>query len=93
MDELTSLEKQMYFFVQQTNELTEANKSLQNKVTQLEKENEILKLKLEDIEDKVKTGANGSDLFDKDLLNSEEREKLKNRISDLISRLDYHLRS
>ena len=94
MDELNSLEKQLYTFVQKSFESTEKNKRLEKKVIQLEKENEVLRLKIEEIETKLNNSPfSESEIFSNDSLNLEDREYFKSKISELISKIDYHLRS
>ena len=94
MDELNSLEKKLYSFVQKSFELNEKNTRLEKKIHQLEKENEVLKLKIEEIEAKLNNSfLEDPEIFNNDSLNLEDREHLKNKISELISKIDYHLRS
>ncbi len=94
MDELSSLEKQVYKYLQRTGDVVEENKNLQKRIKQLEKENEVLKLKVDDIESKLNnTLVDNEDSSIGSLLGEEEKEELKNRISDLITRIDFHLRS
>lgn len=94
MEELNDLEKQVYVLVQDVEELKNENQGLQEEVDQISKEREVLKLELEETQAQLSNinseGLNGLDgkLFDPD-----EREKLKNKIGDLISKIDYHLRS
>jgi phage shock protein A len=84
MDELTSLEKKVYKYIQQSKELSERNKELEAKIAKLEKENELLKLKLEE------NDSSGNQLS-KNIKKSDPN--LKSRIDDLIDRIDYHLSS
>jgi phage shock protein A len=84
MDELTSLEKKVYKYIQQSKELSERNKELEAKIAKLEKENELLKLKLEE------NDYSGNQLS-KNIKKSDPN--LKSRIDDLIDRIDYHLSS
>lgn len=94
IDEINTLEKQIYYFIQKGDELLEANEELAKKITNLEQENQALKKRITDIETKLsKTLLNEENLFANDSLNLEEREVLKNKISELINRIDYHLRS
>ena len=94
MDELSSLEKQIYKFVQKTNEVSEENKTLQKKMNQLEKENEVLKLKIEDMESKLNNSyIDAEDSQFNNLFAEGEKEEQKNKINDLITKIDYHLRS
>ncbi|MGK9367884.1 hypothetical protein ACSSWA_03175 [Melioribacter sp. Ez-97] len=92
LEELGSLEKEIYYFLQKGQELVEANKLLNEKINLLERENSELKKKISDIESKLsKISENESHLIVSG--NKEEREALKNKISELIERIDYHLRS
>lgn len=94
LDELNALEKQIYYFIQKGSELLEANEALSNRLTLLERENENLKKKITEIESKVsKSLLNEEKFFGNGNLNLEEKETLKNKINDLIARIDYHLRS
>jgi len=94
MDELSSMEKEIYKFVRNSNDLIEQNKSLHKKVKQLEDENEVLKMKVEDIETKLNNAYIDSEnsTFNS-LFNEEDKEKLKAKISDLLTKIDFHLRS
>lgn len=94
MDELSSLEKQVYKFLQKTNDVNEENKTLQKRIKQLEKENEILKLKVDDVEAKLNNAfvdLESSQIGN--LFNDDEKLELKNKINDLITKIDFHLRS
>ena len=92
-DELTALEKQIYVFLQKNEELQLENKELLGRLKNFDKENEVLKLKLQEIETKLNHfEENGSQNYS-EAFNPEEKEELKNKISDLISKIDYHLRS
>ncbi|NMB83650.1 MAG: hypothetical protein GYA14_17720 [Ignavibacteria bacterium] len=94
LDELNALEKQIYYFIQKGSELLEANKALNSRINSLEKENEILKKKISEIELKVnKTLFNEGNLFGSESIKLEEREALKSKIGELIAKIDYHLRS
>lgn len=94
IDELNALEKQIYFFIQKGAELLEANQALSNRLTLLEKENDNLKKKISEIESKVsKSLFNEDNLYGTESLKLEDREALKSKISELIARIDYHLRS
>ncbi len=54
MEELTSLEKQIYFFIQKSEELLKDREKNEKRISQLETENEVLALKLNEIESKSK---------------------------------------
>ncbi|OGU55013.1 MAG: hypothetical protein A2V66_08060 [Ignavibacteria bacterium RBG_13_36_8] len=94
MDELSSLEKQLYTFVQKSFELTDKNSKIEKKMQQLEKENDVLKMKIREIENKLNNSLfNDNSLFNNDSLKLEDRELIKSKISELISKIEYHLRS
>ncbi|MEW6701785.1 MAG: hypothetical protein AB1298_03620 [Bacteroidota bacterium] len=94
LDELNSLEKQIYYFIQKGSEMLEANQALSNRIALLERENDSLKKKVVEAETKVnKSLFNEENLFGSESFNSEEKEALKNKINELIARIDYHLRS
>lgn len=93
MDELSTLEKQVYFLVQKNRELAD-NVVDSNKVNKnLEKENEILKLRIQELETKLANSSSQESginmkaeiAFDKDLM--------KKQIDDLVTVIDYHLSS
>ena len=94
IDELNTLEKQIYYFIQKGTEILESNQALNNRITLLERENDALKKKISEIESKVsRSFVNSENLFGNESFNLEEKEALKNKISELIARIDYHLRS
>ena len=67
---------------------------LEDELIKAQKENELLKLKNKELEEKLRELAfQGTNLFDSDSLNLEDKEQLKSRINELITKLDYHLRS
>lgn len=94
MEELTSLEKQVYVFVQKNYELSDKNLRLEKKLQQFESENEVLKLRIEELESKLNDSSfEENNLFQTDSITVEDREVLRGKISELISKIDYHLRS
>ena len=90
MDELLELEKSVYKLVQREEEVSEEKESLIRELRSLKDENEILKIKLEEAERKLE---NGNENIDPSLLNSEDKEVVKDRIDELINKIDNHLRS
>jgi len=95
LDELNSLEKQVYFLVQKGNELLAKNAALDKKTKQLEKENEVLRLKIEEIEKKLSGTVSN---FDTELFGTlgspiDDKENLKKKINDLIIKIDRQLSS
>ncbi|MFH1197356.1 MAG: hypothetical protein V1720_16780 [bacterium] len=94
MDELSSLEKMIYRFIQKSQESSEAKEELEKQVARLEKENEILKLKIEEIESKYTHSINSERIHNEgNKINLADGEAIKTKINELISRIDYHLRS
>lgn len=93
MNEIVSLEKMIQKFVSEKLELEEENSSLENQVSNLEKENDVLVSKIKDLEKKLNSVAENSAVKGKTKLDLSERENLKNQIDDLITRIDYHIRS
>jgi len=94
IDELNTLEKQIYYFIQKGSELFDANEALNNRIILLERENDLLKKKVIEIETKVgKTLLKEDSIFGNGSLNSEEKEALKIKLGELIAKIDYHLRS
>lgn len=93
MGEIESLEKMVQNFVVEHLEIGEVKSSLAKKVENLEKENEILVLKIKDLEKKISKAEDVSSVRNKTNLDLNERQNLKNQIDDLIERIDYHIRS
>lgn len=92
--EIDSLEKMIQKYVLGNLKLEEKKIALTEKVEKLERENEILITKINDLEKKLnKVEDTSSQSVSKTNLNLTERENLKSQIDDLISRIDYHIRS
>ncbi|MCX6149043.1 MAG: hypothetical protein NTX22_00800 [Ignavibacteriales bacterium] len=80
LDELTSLERQVISLTQKNKELSYDNSRLSVKINELEEQIRSL-YKENDI------------LVNSNSLNLKEREELKQKINELVSKIDYHLRS
>ena len=94
MDELLSLEKQLYTVVLKSDELVDENNDLREEIENLQAENGALKNKLREIETSLATQiSENKDLFSENNIRSNEKKEIKEKIENLISRLDYHLRS
>ncbi len=89
LEELNSLEKQIYTYVQKNNELLLEKEETEKEAVSLRKENEVLKLKNEELEEKLEKGASGM----LDGMDSEERAALKSKLDRLINKIDYHIGS
>jgi len=93
-DELTALEKQIYFFKRKYDELKKYKEDARIRITELEKENMLLKNRVEELEEKLRTGDYVSGQFMEDLFSGvDEKAKLKKRIDELIQKVDNHLSS
>jgi len=93
-DELSALEKQVYFFKRKHDELKQFKEDNKMKLTELEKENNLLKKRVDELEKKIQTGDYVSGQYMGDLFSSmEEKSKLKKKIDDLIKKVDNHLSS
>lgn len=93
MDEIVSLEKMVQKFVIDNVEVVEKKSTLETKVENLEKENEVLVLKIKELERKINAVEDNSSVADTPNLDLNERQNLKNQIDDLICRIDYHIKS
>lgn len=95
LNEINTLEKQVYLLVQKGNELFARNSSLEKKTKQLEKENEVLRIKIEEIEKKLSGNVTN---FETELFNNfntpfEDKDNLKKKINELIVKIDRQLSS
>jgi hypothetical protein len=94
MDEIIALEKEVHALLQKHEMLKKDFSDLQEELDETNKEKEKLKLKNKELDEKLKDVAfQGSSLFSSDSLDIEDKEELKKKIGELISKLDYHLRS
>ena len=93
MDEIVSLEKMVQKFVSDNLTIEEEKLVLEKKVSSLQKENEVLVLKIKELEKKIIKTEEVNSVSGKTNLDLSERENLKNQIDDLITRIDYHIRS
>ena len=93
MDEIVALEKMVQKFVSDNLTIEEEKLVLEKKVSSLQKENEVLVLKIKELEKKIIKTEEVNSVSGKTNLDLSERENLKNQIDDLITRIDYHIRS
>ena len=91
LEELLALEKQIYVVVQKEEDFIAEKSTLRKEIQALKDENEILRIKLGEAEKKVEMSGN---LFgESGESNDESKEVVKNKIDDLINKIDDHLRS
>ena len=81
IQELSSVEVQVSAHRELCEELKNRNKELEKKLSTLQRENEYLKLQIE----------NGENVFGS--LSAKERESLKLKITDVITKINNHLTS
>ena len=93
INEIVLLEKAVQKFVSENEELEEEKLSLIDRANKLQKENEILVLKIKDLEKQINIAEGVNSSASKTNLDLTERENLKNQIDDLITRIDFHIRS
>ncbi|KUO59026.1 hypothetical protein APF79_10365 [bacterium BRH_c32] len=93
IDELNALEKQVYYFIQSSGELEEANNALKEKYNKIKSENLMLTEKINELEKKLSDPLVKGVRELKDSVEAEGKEDLKNKIDELIEIIDYHLRS
>ncbi|NLT50318.1 MAG: hypothetical protein GXX85_05305 [Ignavibacteria bacterium] len=88
IEELNILEKKVLSYVALNEELAFEKKALTKKNKQLAEENEVLKMKISELESKTgKSTFDSSNSYEKPT-NLEEREKLKKQIDLYISKID-----
>ncbi len=90
LNELLELEKSVHVLVQRDEVISEEKESLIRELRSLKDENEILRIKLEEAERKA---SFNSEDFSDSFLSSEDKEVVKDRIDELINKIDNHLRS
>ncbi|NCQ18292.1 MAG: hypothetical protein COZ80_06170 [Ignavibacteria bacterium CG_4_8_14_3_um_filter_37_9] len=93
IQELTSVEVQVSALRELYEELKSRNKELEKKLSNLQKENEYLKMQIESGEDSADRKAEGIGEKVFGSLSVNEREDLKVKISDVITKINDHLTS
>lgn len=89
MNELLELEKSVHLLVQKEEEVLQEKKALINELKSLKDENEILQIKLEEAERR----SEGFDPLNGFLFDSKDKKITKEKIDELIIKIDNHLRS
>ncbi|HPI38193.1 MAG TPA: cell division protein ZapB [Ignavibacteriaceae bacterium] len=90
--ELALIETQVSILVEKYKDVLKTNEELQTRIGVLSRENEYYKLKVNELEEeleRLKSSFNQESFLSS--LDFTDREKLKEKISELIARLDYHL--
>ena len=91
INDLTAIETQLSSLDHKNQELYSKNTELEEQLKQSKTENLFLMQKLSKIEGEIQSqkGDGDTNLFNS--LNLKERENLKDRIQNLISKIEYHL--
>ncbi len=93
LSDLSSLESQAVIVKNQYKDLSERNVELEKNLRECQKENATLIQKLKSLETEFESFKSDSEGQFINLLNTKERETLKAKIQNLISKIDYHLSS
>lgn len=91
ISELSSIEAQLSTLIHKNQDLVEQNAELQGQLIQLKNENTYLTQKLSSIEKETSSQNNEGEVNLFNSLNLKERENLKVRLQNLISKIEYHL--
>lgn len=86
IDEFSGLEKSVYLLLQRTIDYKEELDKVKEENLKLQKENEVLRETLTQFETSRDKSA-------KTKIIAEDKENLKNQINELISKIDFHLKS
>ncbi len=93
INDLTGLESQAAIIKNKYKDLTIQNAELEKHLRACQSENASLSQKLKNLEAEFENFKNDSEGQFINLLNTKERETLKIKIQNLISKIDYHLSS
>ena len=93
ISDLSSIETQLSILINKIKDLSTKNIELEETLNSLKKENSVLLQKLASLESEIKNidESTETNLFNS--LNLKERENLKVKLQNLITRIDYHLSS
>jgi len=93
MKEFDLLEKQICALIQKNQELSDQYSGLVTEKERLKKENDVLKLKLEEAENKL-SGSDDLSGFDREAaLAAKDRDLIRKQIDEIVKVIDYHLNS
>jgi len=91
LKDLEKIETQVSILKHNNQDAIKRNKELENMLSSYTKENLVLQKKIENMQNEIKKLQNDSENDMINSLNLKERETLKVKLKDLISRIDYHL--
>ncbi len=93
MDELNSLEKMVLGYIQKADSLNDENKLLKVKLKLLEEEKEVLKNKVDELENNSYFPKSNTEKMEFPKTELYDRESVKNQIDSFISKIDYYISS
>lgn len=93
LKDITNVQSQVTTLVNKYRDLTQLNEKLETEVGKLRKEKADLVEKISGLESEAGNTNNQPGLESFNSLDEEERENLKNKIDNLISRIDFHISS
>ena len=93
ISDLSAVETQLSILINKNKDLSQKNVDLEESLESLKKENEILLQKLAALESEIKDIGENTETNLFNSLNLKERENLKVKLQNLITRIDYHLSS
>ncbi len=91
VNDLTALEARVAILKSKYNDTLERNTELEVTFNEADNEKSELHQRISDLEGELETLKQESEDAQFKILNSEERESLKTKIKDLVTRIDYHL--
>ncbi len=91
LNDLSTIESQISMLVHNNIDLKKRNGELENLLKLLKDENSVLVGKLEELENKLQEVSENTETSLFNTLNTKERENLKIRLQNLISKIDHHL--
>lgn len=89
INDLSSIEAEVATLKDKLSDNYSRSDEMEEITQRFKQENSLLKSKLTELEIEIENLKKEPDTFN--ILNSKERETLKTKIQDLISRIDYHL--
>jgi len=89
ISDLSKLESQVEILKNKYNDTVERNKELEISINEIQQDKNLLHQKISELESELDEIKNKSEEDSK--INLEEREEIKTKIRNLISRLDNHL--
>ena len=91
LDDLTSIESQIAFLKKKYENLLEENTELKNQLKLLRKENVELSEKIDNLGNELEDIHDSTESRIFDSLNTKDRDELKLKLKELISKINYHL--